>query len=56
MRWVASSVFAAVLGQQAVKRPLDPSDIAGAVAYRASAEAAAVTGQAPRVDGGLVTL
>jgi NAD(P)-dependent dehydrogenase (short-subunit alcohol dehydrogenase family) len=48
--------FDAVLDQQAVKRPLDPSDIAGAVAYLASAEAAAVTGQALRVDGGLVTL
>jgi NAD(P)-dependent dehydrogenase (short-subunit alcohol dehydrogenase family) len=49
-------LFAAVLDQQAVKRPLDPSDIAGAVAYLASAEAAAVTGQTLRVDGGLVTL
>jgi NAD(P)-dependent dehydrogenase (short-subunit alcohol dehydrogenase family) len=48
--------FAAVLAQQAVKRELDPSDIAGAVAYLASAEASAISGQALRVDGGLVTL
>jgi NAD(P)-dependent dehydrogenase (short-subunit alcohol dehydrogenase family) len=49
-------LFEAVLDQQAVKRPLDPTDIAGAVAYLASAEAGALTGQALRVDGGLVTL
>jgi NAD(P)-dependent dehydrogenase (short-subunit alcohol dehydrogenase family) len=51
-----AEAFAAVVAQQAVKRQLDPSDIAGAVAYLASVEAGAVSGQALRVDGGLVTL
>jgi NAD(P)-dependent dehydrogenase (short-subunit alcohol dehydrogenase family) len=48
--------FAEVRAQQALDRELDPADIAGAVAYLASDSAAAVTGQAIRVDGGLVTL
>jgi 3-oxoacyl-[acyl-carrier protein] reductase len=48
--------FAAVRAQQAIDRPLAPEDIAAAVAYLVSDEAAAVTGQAIRVDGGLVTL
>jgi 3-oxoacyl-[acyl-carrier protein] reductase len=51
-----AEAFAAVVAQQAVKRQLDPSDIAGAVAYLVSVEAGAVSGQALRVDGGLVTL
>ena len=48
--------FAAVLEQQAVGRELVPDDIAGAVAYLVSDAAAAVTGQALRIDGGVVTL
>jgi NAD(P)-dependent dehydrogenase (short-subunit alcohol dehydrogenase family) len=48
--------FAAVLAQQAVKRELVPDDVAGAVAYLVSDAAAAVTGQALRIDGGVVTL
>ena len=48
--------FAEVRAQQALDRALDPADIAGAVSYLASDSAAAVTGQAIRVDGGLVTL
>ena len=48
--------FAEVRAQQALDRELDPADIAGAVAYLASDAAAAVTGQAIRVDAGLVTL
>ena len=48
--------FAAVRAQQALDRAIDPADIAGAVAYLASDAAAAVSGQAIRVDGGLVTL
>jgi NAD(P)-dependent dehydrogenase (short-subunit alcohol dehydrogenase family) len=48
--------FAEVRAQQALDRELGPADIAGAVAYFASEAAAAVTGQALRVDGGLVTL
>ena len=48
--------FAAVRAQQALDRELSPDDIAGAVAYLASDAAAAVTGQAIRVDAGLVTL
>ena len=46
----------AVRSQQALDRALSPADIAGAVGYLASDAAAAVTGQALRVDGGLVTL
>ena len=48
--------FDAVRSQQALDRTLDPKDIAGAVSYLVSDSAAAVTGQAIRVDGGLVTL
>jgi NAD(P)-dependent dehydrogenase (short-subunit alcohol dehydrogenase family) len=48
--------FAEVRSQQALDRELNPADVAGAVAYLASDAAAAVTGQALRVDGGLVTL
>jgi NAD(P)-dependent dehydrogenase (short-subunit alcohol dehydrogenase family) len=50
------AVFDVVRSQQALDRPLDPADIAGAVAYLVSDAAAAVTGQTIRVDGGLVTL
>jgi NAD(P)-dependent dehydrogenase (short-subunit alcohol dehydrogenase family) len=35
---------------------LEPADIAGAVAFLASDDAAMITGQALRVDGGRVTL
>jgi len=51
-----AQAFAAVRSQQSLDRELNPSDIAGAVAYLASDAAAAVTGQALRVDAGLVTL
>lgn len=51
-----AEVFAAVRDQQAIDRSLMPEDIAGAVSYLVSDDAAAVTGQALRVDGGLVTL
>jgi 3-oxoacyl-[acyl-carrier protein] reductase len=40
------------LGMQALKRLAQPSDIAGAVAFLASAEARWVTGDTLRVDGG----
>jgi NAD(P)-dependent dehydrogenase (short-subunit alcohol dehydrogenase family) len=52
----SQSAFDAVVAQQAIGRTLAPEDIAGAVGYLASDQAAAVTGQAIRVDGGLVTL
>lgn len=48
--------FDAVLAQQALPRTLRPEDVAAAVSYLASDDAGAVTGQALRVDGGLVTL
>ena len=48
--------FARVREQQAVDRSLMPEDVAAAVSYLVSDDAAAVTGQALRVDGGLVTL
>lgn len=41
---------------QAVKRSTEPEDLAGAVSYLASDDAAMVTGQVIRIDGGLVTL
>jgi NAD(P)-dependent dehydrogenase (short-subunit alcohol dehydrogenase family) len=48
--------FAQVRAQQAIDRALMPEDVAAAVSYLVSEDAAAVTGQALRVDGGLVTL
>lgn len=51
-----TEAFANVRAQQALDRELKPADIAGAVSYLASDAAAAVTGQALRIDGGLVTL
>jgi NAD(P)-dependent dehydrogenase (short-subunit alcohol dehydrogenase family) len=48
--------FAHVREQQSIGRSLMPEDVAGAVSYLVSDDAAAVTGQALRVDGGLVTL
>ena len=53
---VSSGHFEAVLDGQAIKRVLEPADIAGAVAFLASDDAAMITGQALRVDGGRVTL
>jgi NAD(P)-dependent dehydrogenase (short-subunit alcohol dehydrogenase family) len=53
---MSPEAFAAVREQQAVPRALAPDDIAAAVAYLASDGAGAVTGQALRVDGGVVTL
>jgi NAD(P)-dependent dehydrogenase (short-subunit alcohol dehydrogenase family) len=41
---------------QAVKRSIQPRDMAGAVAFLASDEAAMISGQTLRIDGGLVTL
>ena len=38
----------------ALKRLGDPAEIAGVVAFLASADAAYITGQAIEVDGGLV--
>jgi NAD(P)-dependent dehydrogenase (short-subunit alcohol dehydrogenase family) len=48
--------FDAVAAHQPVRRNLVPADVAAAVSYLVSEDAAAVTGQALRVDGGLVTL
>ncbi|MEU6407825.1 SDR family oxidoreductase [Microbispora sp. NPDC046933] len=48
--------FESVRLRQAVKQTIEPSDVAGAVAFLVSDEAAMITGQALRVDGGLVTL
>jgi NAD(P)-dependent dehydrogenase (short-subunit alcohol dehydrogenase family) len=41
---------------QAVRRSIEPRDLAGAVAFLASDEAAMISGQTLRIDGGLVTL
>jgi NAD(P)-dependent dehydrogenase (short-subunit alcohol dehydrogenase family) len=51
-----TSHFEEVRLLQAIKRTTEPADLAGAVAYLASDDAAMVTGQALRIDGGLVTL
>jgi NAD(P)-dependent dehydrogenase (short-subunit alcohol dehydrogenase family) len=53
---VPQEQFDAVRDGQAIKRTLEPGDIAGAVAFLASDDAAMITGQALRVDGGTVTL
>jgi NAD(P)-dependent dehydrogenase (short-subunit alcohol dehydrogenase family) len=47
--------FEAVAASQPVRRSLVPADIAGAVSYLVSDDGSAVTGQALRVDGGVVT-
>ena len=49
-------MFDEVRRRQAIERSLAPEDIAAAVAYFASEDAAAVTGQSLRVDGGRVVL
>jgi NAD(P)-dependent dehydrogenase (short-subunit alcohol dehydrogenase family) len=48
--------FDAVRMAQAVPRSLQPGDMAGAVAFLASDDAAMISGQTLRIDGGLVTL
>lgn len=49
-------MFDAVRRGQAIDRSLRPEDIAAAVAYFVSQDAAAVTGQSLRVDGGRIVL
>ncbi|HEX4010241.1 MAG TPA: SDR family oxidoreductase [Solirubrobacteraceae bacterium] len=49
-------MFDEVRRHQAIDRSLAPEDIAAAVAYFVSDDAAAVTGQSLRVDGGRVVL
>jgi NAD(P)-dependent dehydrogenase (short-subunit alcohol dehydrogenase family) len=48
--------WAAVREEQSVNRTLQPDDLVHALAYLVAEEAGAVTGQALRVDGGLVGL
>jgi 3-oxoacyl-[acyl-carrier protein] reductase/(S)-1-phenylethanol dehydrogenase len=48
--------FEDVRSAQAIKRSTEPADLAGTVSYLASDDAAMVTGQVVRIDGGLVTL
>jgi 3-oxoacyl-[acyl-carrier protein] reductase/(S)-1-phenylethanol dehydrogenase len=48
--------FEEVRMAQAVRRSLLPGDLAGAVAFLASDDAAMISGQTLRIDGGLVTL
>ena len=48
--------FEEVRRAQAVSRCIEPRDLAGAVAFLASDEAAMISGQTLRIDGGLVTL
>jgi NAD(P)-dependent dehydrogenase (short-subunit alcohol dehydrogenase family) len=55
-RGLSPEAFETVRQRQSVKRALEPGDIAGAVAFLASDDASLITGQALRVDGGLVTL
>jgi 3-oxoacyl-[acyl-carrier protein] reductase len=51
-----AEMFDAVRSQQALPRTLVAEDLAGIVSFLASDDAAMITGQALRVDGGLVTL
>jgi NAD(P)-dependent dehydrogenase (short-subunit alcohol dehydrogenase family) len=48
--------FELVRNAQAITRSLRPDDMAGTVAFLASDDAAMITGQAIRIDGGLATL
>jgi NAD(P)-dependent dehydrogenase (short-subunit alcohol dehydrogenase family) len=48
--------FEAVRRAQSVTRSVLPADLAGTVAFLASDDAAMITGQTIRIDGGLVTL
>jgi NAD(P)-dependent dehydrogenase (short-subunit alcohol dehydrogenase family) len=48
--------FEDVRRAQPVERSVLPADLAGAVAFLASDDAAMITGQTIRIDGGLVTL
>ncbi len=50
---VADVVFAATVERQSLPRRLDPSDVAAAVSFLVSDEAAAMTGQTLCVNGGL---
>jgi NAD(P)-dependent dehydrogenase (short-subunit alcohol dehydrogenase family) len=48
--------FEDVRQAQAIKRSIQPGDMAGAVAFLASDDASMITGQTIRIDGGLVPL
>ena len=50
----AEADFDAVVRQQALNRRLTPDDTAAAVAYLASDDGAAMTGQVLCLDGGLI--
>lgn len=47
-------LFAEMAADQVISRVQRPDDIAGAVEFLASADAAFITGQTPVVDGGLI--
>jgi NAD(P)-dependent dehydrogenase (short-subunit alcohol dehydrogenase family) len=49
-----AAVFDDVRSWQALPRTLVPGDVAATVAFLASSAAAALTGQTPCVDGGLI--
>ena len=51
---IPPEAFAAVRANQALPRSLEPADTAAAVAFLASEQAAAITGQTICADGGLV--
>jgi NAD(P)-dependent dehydrogenase (short-subunit alcohol dehydrogenase family) len=51
-----SHAFDSVVARQALRRRLVPEDHVGVVSFLLSRDAEAITGQAVRVDGGLVTL
>lgn len=53
-RGMPEAAFREVEAQQALARPLEPGDVASAVAFLATDGAAALTGQTLCVDGGLV--
>jgi NAD(P)-dependent dehydrogenase (short-subunit alcohol dehydrogenase family) len=53
VRHLPAEFFLAVREQQALNRSIEPDDLAGAVSFLASADAALVTGQVICVDGGI---
>jgi NAD(P)-dependent dehydrogenase (short-subunit alcohol dehydrogenase family) len=55
-RDLPEAFFAAVRAQQSVPRTLEPDDLTGALALLTADDAGAITGQAIRVDGGVVSL
>jgi NAD(P)-dependent dehydrogenase (short-subunit alcohol dehydrogenase family) len=55
-RVVPEQILGALVQQSALRRPLDPDDLAGTAVFLASADSDMMTGQTLVVDGGMVML